>query len=140
MVPADVGAGRGKPVVRPGRPISVGPEVRAPGKPRRCHRAPGRIVIEVRVAVDLILDQPLHGPGDVMVPRLDRTAGAREGAPLAALGVHIAFGRVVDDLDVRVAGSDRVDHLLPRLLRHFGISGKTEEVRGRRRARRVPRH
>jgi hypothetical protein len=96
MVPAEVGAGPGKSVVRAGRPISIGPEVRAPGQPRGRHRSPGGIVIEVRVAVDLILDQLLHGPGDVMVPRLDRTAGAivddftREC--LALIRRHVAAG------------------------------------------------
>src|SRR6185503_1621310 len=108
-------------VVMSRRAVWIAPEVWPPGQPGRFDRSSGGIIVEVWRGIDLIFNQPLHAPGGIMIERFDWTAN-EFGVLCCRCGhVHRCFRRAVDDLDVGITGVNRVNDLLPRMVRLLSI-------------------
>src|SRR5438876_11459499 len=80
--------------VRP-RVRSIRPQVRPPGKPRRYDSSSVWIKVQVRGAVDLVLDHPTHRERRFIRERL-RIEGAW------VIGVGASAAGIICDFDVRI--------------------------------------
>jgi hypothetical protein len=106
--------------------VAVGPPVGSPAQPRRLDRAPGRIEIQIRVSLELLLDQPLDGKAGLVGVRLG-IAGHGALGPAAPRPA-----RQVDQLDVGEAPRQELHDFADLCLQVLGVPGETADVLRRR--------
>src|SRR5215467_4510031 len=86
---------------------TIGPIIGSPGNPRGYHSSLGWVIVESGITIDLVLDDPLHGPRQVMLLRIlhcPRRVG---------WDVGVVLGAEVNHFEVRIDLLQRTERFLP---------------------------